>query len=125
MRLEVRGKKYSDYIMKFCVKHFLKILFILSLGLCLNGIAKSPKPFTKNPKNLHSSYKSTQNQFLLDIEEEEEIEEEVKKQNLSNPTPFMRNPFFQEVYYLGISRINLLITYFTLISLTYMRFLII
>ncbi len=61
--------------MKFCVRHFLKILFILSLGLGLNGIAKSSKSFTKN---LHKTSESTQNQFLLDIEEEE-IEEEVEQ----------------------------------------------
>lgn len=62
--------------MKFCVKHFLKILFILSLGLGLNGIAKSTKSFTKNQKNFHRTSESTQNQFFLDIEEEE-IEEEI------------------------------------------------
>ncbi|MHA8065340.1 hypothetical protein V7S76_01540 [Aquirufa sp. ROCK2-A2] len=74
--------------MKFCVKHFLKILLILSLGLGLNGIAKSSKTYTKNQKFLHTTSGSAQNQFLLDIEEEE-IEEEVDP-NKSTPSNIIR-----------------------------------
>ncbi len=66
----------------------LKILFILSLGLGLNSVAQTAKTFTKNQKNVHSTTKSTQNQLLFEIEEEE-IEEEVdqNKNKIDNVFP--------------------------------------
>lgn len=62
--------------MKYLVKHLLKIVFILSLGLGITTIAQGAKTFTKNHKSLHSTSKSTQNQLVIDLEEEE-VEEEV------------------------------------------------
>lgn len=67
--------------MKYLVKHFLKILFILSLGLGIRTIAQGAKTFTKNHKSLHSTSKSTQNQLVINLEEEEVEEEEEVDQN--------------------------------------------